>query len=416
MELRLVYKDGDYTEDVDVTTSRFAIGRSPDNEFVIDDSNLSRRHALIENFDGVYFVSDCGSQNGTTLNGKAVSGPVKIHDGDIILLGDDHEFRVKLGSQATATSSETSTKAKSVSIKSGASSHRNQGATVSQRATGGLSVQTIQILIGVIAVSLVLIIGAVAIALFATRGGRDNINNRPPINENENGNNGNIAENTPQPNNSPSINQPNENSTPQPTPDPKLSNLEEAAKKFLLKLNTHDTRPYAFEEKNLAEISRVVEQYRGSSQVADAIKRLQSSSASLKAQAETQGMQPGLLIYTALAASDGGKQGDPVAKAQAIFETLDFIRITLGEDDVDASLIVVAALPEGKGDKKGHPMTNRLTRLKKKNTLANRNIWYLRENNAVKDEGYQLALKLLALGAISQNPQLFGVNASPLNF
>lgn len=416
-ELRLVYEDDNYEKhEVSVTASRFTIGRSTDNDIVIDDSNLSRRHALIDNFDGVYFLSDCGSSNGTKLNGDPVTEPIEIQDGDNINLGDAREFRVKfVEPQAEKQEEQISSKPKTVSIKADAS-HRSQAKTTTVSGqSSGLSVQTIQMLIGVIAVSVVLIIGALAI-VFIGMGGRRNTNNTPPVNINDN--NGNVVvENSPQPGTSPVINQPNGNSTPLPTPDPKLNNFEAAAKQCLLKLNTHDKRPYAFpSEKILSEINAKAEQYRGSAQLADALKKLQSNSADLVAKAKNEGMEPGLLIFTALAASDGGKQGDPVAKAHAIFPTLDFVRVTLGEEDVDSSLIVVAAFVEGTGDKKGHPMTGRLARLITKNTLGNRNVWYMREHDGVKPEGYELVLKLIALGAISQNPQLFGVNTPPLTF
>jgi hypothetical protein len=424
MELILIYKDDDYTEEVEVTTSRFSVGRHEDNDFIIDDSNLSRRHALIENFDGVYFLSDCGSQNGTKLNGKQVTGQVEIHDGDTILLGDLHEFRVKLGK--SAENQPVASKPKTVSIKSGGgSSHRNNAATVAHQ-TSGLSVQAIQIIIGVIAVSVVLIIGAVAIILLTKGGGGGgkDTNNRPPINENENGNNGNPGE-SPQPNNSPSVNQPNDNSTPLPTPDPKLNNLEAAAKQFLLKFNKSDPRPYAFDEKTLAAINAKAEQFRNSTQLATALKTLQSSSgATVTARASDIGMQPGLLIFTALALTDGGKNGNPVDTANRIFDTLDNVRKIIGEGDVDSSLLVAVAHLEGPGTRSrgvSHPMLSRLREIIQDNR-AQRNVWYLHDHNTkggkpgVDDRGYNLAVTIVALGAISQNPQLFGVNASPLNF
>ncbi len=50
---------------VSVGSSRFTIGRLPENDLCLDDTNLSRRHAIIESFDGLVHLSDCGSQNGT---------------------------------------------------------------------------------------------------------------------------------------------------------------------------------------------------------------------------------------------------------------------------------------------------------------------------------------------------------------
>ncbi|HEY0004951.1 MAG TPA: FHA domain-containing protein, partial [Pyrinomonadaceae bacterium] len=53
---------------VNINSSRFTIGRLPENDLFIDDTNLSRRHAIIESFDGLVHISDCGSQNGTFVN------------------------------------------------------------------------------------------------------------------------------------------------------------------------------------------------------------------------------------------------------------------------------------------------------------------------------------------------------------
>lgn len=64
-----------------------AIGRSRDCECVIDDPNISRRHAeLRRTTGGRWEVVDLGSTNGTEINGRRVSrGP--LQPGDRITLG-----------------------------------------------------------------------------------------------------------------------------------------------------------------------------------------------------------------------------------------------------------------------------------------------------------------------------------------
>lgn len=427
MQLRIVYKEDDYAtpEEVDITASRFVIGRSADNDFVIDDSNLSRRHALVENFDGVYFLSDCGSQNGTTLNGNPVTGPVQLHNGDVILLGGTQEFRVQLfDPQAEKPQEQASSKQrpKSVSIKSGTTSSHRDKATTSVEQTTGLSVKTIQILISVIAVSVVLIIGAIAIILIGTGvGGRNkNVNTRQVNNIDDNSNE--IVENSPQPNTSPAVNQPNDNSTPPlPTPDPKLNNVEAAAKQFLLKFNTKDKVPYAFDEKTLNAINARAEQFRNSAQLTAAFKNIQSNGSAIIARALNEGMEPALPIFTGLALTNGGQNGNALEAANKVFDTLNFVRITIGEGDVDSSLLVVAAHLEGPGVKKSHPMLSRMRDILQDNRTQ-RNVWYMHEHKTkggqqgVSDNAYNLVVTLVAIGAISQNPQLFGVNTAPLNF
>ncbi|MET9803218.1 FHA domain-containing protein [Streptomyces sp. NPDC006368] len=50
------------------------IGRGPDNDLVVDDLTVSRRHAELEAHpDGTYWIHDVGSHNGTFLNGRRVT-------------------------------------------------------------------------------------------------------------------------------------------------------------------------------------------------------------------------------------------------------------------------------------------------------------------------------------------------------
>ncbi|MCU0558632.1 MAG: FHA domain-containing protein [Desulfobacterales bacterium] len=63
----------------------FSIGRSDSNDLIIPDYAISKKHALIEIRGGDYLLRDCGSTNGTTLNGERLEGkPVRLHDGALI--------------------------------------------------------------------------------------------------------------------------------------------------------------------------------------------------------------------------------------------------------------------------------------------------------------------------------------------
>jgi len=62
---------------------RLRIGRTPDNDIVIDNLAVSRLHALIEEEKGGYFVRDCESLNGTEVNGSRITRR-KLEDGDEI--------------------------------------------------------------------------------------------------------------------------------------------------------------------------------------------------------------------------------------------------------------------------------------------------------------------------------------------
>jgi adenylate cyclase len=66
-----------------------SIGRSLSNEVVLADTKVSRRHALIHTQGPAEFrLVDLGSSNGTYLNGRRVSQPTRLEDGDQITIGD----------------------------------------------------------------------------------------------------------------------------------------------------------------------------------------------------------------------------------------------------------------------------------------------------------------------------------------
>jgi hypothetical protein len=60
------------------------IGRSEDNDIVVDDRWVSRHHARIRVDGPQYIVEDLGSKNGTLVNGKRIEGPRVLVDGDEI--------------------------------------------------------------------------------------------------------------------------------------------------------------------------------------------------------------------------------------------------------------------------------------------------------------------------------------------
>jgi serine phosphatase RsbU (regulator of sigma subunit) len=64
------------------------LGRASDCTIPIRDRFLSRRHAEINFADGVWQVRDCGSVNGTLVNGSKLTGPAVLKPGDHIILGD----------------------------------------------------------------------------------------------------------------------------------------------------------------------------------------------------------------------------------------------------------------------------------------------------------------------------------------
>ncbi|MDG9717975.1 FHA domain-containing protein [Streptomyces sp. DH24] len=68
-------------------TRTVRIGRAPDNDLVVADLVVSRRHAELRALpDGTYEIADLGSHNGTYLNGRPVTA-APIGPGDIVGIG-----------------------------------------------------------------------------------------------------------------------------------------------------------------------------------------------------------------------------------------------------------------------------------------------------------------------------------------
>jgi hypothetical protein len=63
------------------------IGRSRDSDIVLDDSNVSRRHAELSPSGQSWLIQDLGSTNGVRVNGRQVNGPHPLESGDRIELG-----------------------------------------------------------------------------------------------------------------------------------------------------------------------------------------------------------------------------------------------------------------------------------------------------------------------------------------
>jgi hypothetical protein len=63
------------------------IGRSRSCDIVLEDPNVSRRHARLIHRDGRWVLQDLASTNGTHLNGRRV-GRCELRVGDLLLLGN----------------------------------------------------------------------------------------------------------------------------------------------------------------------------------------------------------------------------------------------------------------------------------------------------------------------------------------
>lgn len=64
------------------------IGRDSTNEIVINDAEVSRRHARLTFQGGKYVLEDLGSTNGTFVNGQRLAGPRVLKAGEVVSFGE----------------------------------------------------------------------------------------------------------------------------------------------------------------------------------------------------------------------------------------------------------------------------------------------------------------------------------------
>jgi pSer/pThr/pTyr-binding forkhead associated (FHA) protein len=66
--------------------SRVVLGRSRECDIMVNDPNVSRRHAELRSSGGRWSVHDLGSTNGIKVNGRRVDQH-ELSDGDTITMG-----------------------------------------------------------------------------------------------------------------------------------------------------------------------------------------------------------------------------------------------------------------------------------------------------------------------------------------
>jgi hypothetical protein len=81
--VEIVTKDGSFLLE---GRGPWTVGRSQENEIVIPDPNVSRKHARLSRADNGYVVEDLGSTNGTLLDGAPIDRE-RIESGDELTFG-----------------------------------------------------------------------------------------------------------------------------------------------------------------------------------------------------------------------------------------------------------------------------------------------------------------------------------------
>lgn len=63
------------------------LGRIADNDLVLYDASVSRRHSMVYHRNGQFILEDLGSSNGTVLNGYLINQPTVLCEGDQLSIG-----------------------------------------------------------------------------------------------------------------------------------------------------------------------------------------------------------------------------------------------------------------------------------------------------------------------------------------
>jgi hypothetical protein len=404
-----------------VQSKRFTIGRTPENDLAIPNSNLSRRHAVIEAFGGVVQIADCGSQNGTQVNGMEVVAGAVLHDGDVITLAGVCDIEVAIGGNGKRAPQGSAGRAPEVGSVVRQPSHaqvapQRQPVRTNTRAAadgGASSLNSLGVpIIAATAVAIVILVAGGLLVFLSGSDGRqrNRTNESQNVNRSDNqltADSANTSNSTLAGNEEANI---NTNNSPAGT-----EQVEKAATAVMSRISSDD-KTYSFSDKALQDIGRKVKEYRSSASLAGNLQSIQRSSSALGALARQEGLEPGLLIYAVLALTNAESSNvDPVAVARGIISNLLALRATFGTNDADGSLIIIAAFKMGGGGKRSHPLLVTIRRLVR-HPLTQRNIWYLNERGGLEAEVYDFVLSFLALAVIAQEPGQFGVAANPLVF
>ena len=79
------------------------IGRDVNNDIVVNDSEVSRKHSRLILQAAGYLLEDLGSTNGTFVNGQRLMGPHMLRPGELLMIGENVSMAYEAGYDADAT-------------------------------------------------------------------------------------------------------------------------------------------------------------------------------------------------------------------------------------------------------------------------------------------------------------------------
>ena len=84
--LQVLYETDGRSQAFNLTSEQATIGRAADNDIVLNDFSVSRRHAYLRLENGVWILRDNQSTNGVRLNDRPVP-ECSVADGDQVTIG-----------------------------------------------------------------------------------------------------------------------------------------------------------------------------------------------------------------------------------------------------------------------------------------------------------------------------------------
>lgn len=440
-ELWLKYTD-EYGETHRVSAAReiFTVGRHPENDLCISDHRLSREHVRIEQYNDDFYISDSGSSNGTTLNGAPLREAVRLRNGDKLNLGGAVTLQTQIGSGAEKSSPPTAiensfsaNERSAVSPTAEVSAPATDGKRASASAASGANTIPTAVfwLAPILGLTVLIFIGGL---LFAFSGNKEKDTARdddiyastPRTSRTKTSDSPTVDTPTPRKSDSPgganggtASPAPDSNNAPPPTPKVSADSekVEQHAAAFLRRIAQND--PTAFLTGKQAEIVNAkIAALKGSSALAENLKAIKKNQAQFETLANSKNLKAQFLAVAALARI-GNQRGDPLAVAQTILPILSDLKITLDNKLAGDNLLIVAAFDRGAA---GKPRSLQSTLEALSKTTQNvspreiRSIWFLHEKGKITDAEFNFAVQFLAIGAITQNPKDFNVNAEAVTF
>lgn len=85
--MKLIIRDDRGSQVAELPAGEVTIGRAADCTVRLDERNVSRQHARLWRDGADVMLEDLGSSNGTFVNGHRITGPVRLREGDQLLIG-----------------------------------------------------------------------------------------------------------------------------------------------------------------------------------------------------------------------------------------------------------------------------------------------------------------------------------------